>query len=367
LLKPVRAVWKALWPPVDLRLETRVFLATTLLAGLFALFVFTPANLIQGLPLYHHVAVIGMGILALSMWAMARLGKKTSVVVFIIASLILLDWMHFTNGASMGSTIWIMPLALVFSMILLRGWRRLLLVFIYSVNLPFIILVEAFLPGWVTPYPYGWARLLDQLISVPLATLLTGFLMAAMTHALDEERGRSAAQEERLQELVRETARLALTDGLTGILNQRALRERLRLEMAEAVRHGHSLSVLIMDLDHFKEVNDRSGHQAGDEAICRVAQYIGDSIGPDDIAGRYGGEEFLLVLPRLDATGAVALAEKIRARVETAERAGATPFTLSVGVAQRHAETEEEVLFRRADRALYKAKDLGRNRVAVAD
>ena len=94
---------------------------------------------------------------------------------------------------------------------------------------------------------------------------------------------------------------------------------------------------------------------------------IRESIRLYDVAGRYGGEEFLVILPRVDAAGALLRAEEIRARVEAAERSGSTPFTLSVGVAQRDAETEEDLLFRRADRALYRAKDLGRNRVVVAD
>ncbi len=363
----LRAGWKVAWPPGNIPYEDKIFLVTALLSGVFALFVFTPTNLIQGLSPYHHAAVIAMGAFSLGIWARARSGKKPPVLTFIVVSLLLLDLMYFTNGASRGVMVWILPLALVFSIVLLRGRRRLFLIVLYTLHLPCLFLLEAFEPHWVTAYPSSWARLLDQLISVPLVTLMTGFLVVAMTHALDEERKRSAEQASRLEDLVRETGHLALTDGLTGLLNQRALRERLRDEMATAVRHGHPLSLVIIDLDHFKSINDHFGHQAGDEAIFRAANCIKDSVRLDDIVGRYGGEEFMVILPHVNAKRAFVLAEKIRLSVQSAECNGPTPFTLSAGVAERQYETDEESLFRRADRALYRAKHLGRNRVIFAD
>jgi diguanylate cyclase (GGDEF)-like protein len=365
--KLLRTARKAVWPPEDIPVENRIFLVTTLLAWVFALFVFAPTNFIQGLSTYHQAAALAMGGIALVMWVMARSGRQPPVLVFIFVSLVLIDLMYFTNGASTGVMVWIFPVVLVFSIMLLRGWPRFLLVLLYTVNLPFLFLTEAFEPEWVIPYPSDWARLLDQLISVPLVTLMTGFLVLAMTRALDDERRRSAAQESRLEDLVRETGHLALTDGLTGLLNQRALRERLRGEMAAAVRHGHPLSLIIIDLDHFKSINDRFGHQAGDEAICRAASCIKDSLRLEDIVGRYGGEEFMVILPHIDAEGAFALAEKIRQNIQSAECKGPTPFTLSAGAAERQDESEEESLFRRADRALYRAKHLGRNRVVLAE
>jgi diguanylate cyclase (GGDEF)-like protein len=151
------------------------------------------------------------------------------------------------------------------------------------------------------------------------------------------------------------------TDALTGLSNRRGIEERLNDEVARAIRFGHPLAVLMIDLDDFKSINDRYGHAAGDDILRSTAVAIDNSVRSIDIAGRYGGEEFLVVLPETDASGAEVVAERIRASVE---RLGAT---VSIGLSPIRAEdSSASILVGRADEALYEAKRTGKNRIALA-
>jgi diguanylate cyclase (GGDEF)-like protein len=165
----------------------------------------------------------------------------------------------------------------------------------------------------------------------------------------------------------------AVKDGLTGAYNRRFLDEYLSRRLAEGVRHGHTLSLLLMDLDHFKKLNDRWGHATGDRALIELAGVVNSKIRAGDVLVRYGGEEFVLVLGATDHAGAMIVAERIRAA--TAEIRMAVPgetepatVTVSIGVATapQHGETASELLLV-ADRALYRAKDAGRNRVVAGE
>jgi diguanylate cyclase (GGDEF)-like protein len=166
--------------------------------------------------------------------------------------------------------------------------------------------------------------------------------------------------------------RVAVTDVLTGAYNREFLQRRLPAEMEKALAAALPLSVAMLDVDHFKTVNDRFGHEVGDEVLAEVAARLRAAIRSDDLLVRYGGEEFLVVLPRADADRAAEIAERMRSRV-AGERFEVGPTTLdiaaSVGVAELRAtgtgETAQE-LIRRADGALYTAKAGGRNRVEVA-
>ncbi len=177
---------------------------------------------------------------------------------------------------------------------------------------------------------------------------------------------------------VLENARLfeAVTDdGLTGLLRREAILERLGLELQRAQRHQRPLTVGMLDLDHFKQVNDRHGHLAGDGLLRAVAQALRTEIRTSDSIGRYGGEEFLLVLPETDLEGARQVADKLRrtvAEVEVEAEDGARMrTTLSTGLASLWETpqlngTMPQALIAAADQALYRAKSAGRNRVEAA-
>lgn len=161
-------------------------------------------------------------------------------------------------------------------------------------------------------------------------------------------------------------------DRLTGAYNRHFLDERLQSEWSFAKRHGTRLSVLFVDADHFKKVNDTHGHAGGDAVLRSLAAVLLKSMRQEDVVARYGGEEFILLVRGIAPDAVLALGERVRNDVATCviEHEGKTiPVTVSIGIATHEAEKEAESvesLVARADAALYKAKETGRNRVVVA-
>jgi diguanylate cyclase (GGDEF)-like protein len=158
-----------------------------------------------------------------------------------------------------------------------------------------------------------------------------------------------------------------MTDALTGLLNRYGLQHILAREHAEARRYNRPLSCLMIDLDKFKTINDTYGHTVGDLALQQVAGILKEAVRASDTVFRYGGEEFLVLLPETDLEGASALAEKIRATaaIESFGDREQQSFklTLSVGASSLCAGESGNDMIARADMALYHAKELGRNRV----
>jgi diguanylate cyclase (GGDEF)-like protein len=163
---------------------------------------------------------------------------------------------------------------------------------------------------------------------------------------------------------------LAFTDVMTGLYNRRKFIESLDNERARAFRYSESLSFIMIDIDHFKRINDSLGHDVGDKALVRFAEIIKSSLRETDFAGRLGGEEFGIILPRTGLEQACVVAERIRARVEEESESkedNIPHFTASFGVAQFHEDkNSSSLLTQDADKALYEAKGTGRNRICRA-
>jgi diguanylate cyclase (GGDEF)-like protein len=173
----------------------------------------------------------------------------------------------------------------------------------------------------------------------------------------------------RTREALREQA---THDGLTGLLNRSAILEVLRNELHRAAREGRAVSLLIADLDHFKRINDTHGHQAGDRVLQEGARRMKSAIRGYDALGRYGGEEFLIVLPGCDCAAARTQAERVRAAFSAEPFVvdnASFPLTCSIGAACSKSPGHEKLssLVRAADVALYDAKDRGRNRVEIRE
>jgi len=173
-----------------------------------------------------------------------------------------------------------------------------------------------------------------------------------------------------LLEAKEELRELSMRDHLTGLFNRRAVLERLSSEMARAQRDKEAISVAILDIDFFKKVNDTYGHGAGDDVLKEFVKRALATIRPYDILGRYGGEEFLLILINTPLAGAGLALERVREAMES------EPFVLeesslevrvSIGGAQWHVGEKAEAFIERADKALYEAKEGGRNRVVLAE
>ena len=164
-------------------------------------------------------------------------------------------------------------------------------------------------------------------------------------------------------------AHQATHDFLTGVFNRRAVRDRLKQEISRAGRDGKSLSVGMLDIDHFKKINDTFGHQAGDESLIAFTRLIQDGLREYDCVGRYGGEEFLVIAPGSVGSKNESLFERLRTRISEAEiatNAGPISLTVSIGVAPGTGQSDVDTLLAAADAALYQAKAEGRNRVVYA-
>ena len=211
----------------------------------------------------------------------------------------------------------------------------------------------------------GTNRLLGILI-----TLLLSLVIVASFLILQRQLGAESQLAEKQKETegrAREMARRADTDALTGIANRQGFNEAIAREFARARRFRHPLAMVLVDLDHFKRVNDRFGHQVGDQVLVGAARMLSARVRESDFVARWGGEEFAVIASVTDAAGATRLAEKLRALMEVTHLGPVDAITASFGVAEMRPDDTVESMVRRADEALYQAKSGGRNQVRCAE
>lgn len=156
--------------------------------------------------------------------------------------------------------------------------------------------------------------------------------------------------------------KLAITDGLTQLLNHKAIFEKLEEEIKRKIRYDYPLSILMLDIDHFKKINDTHGHQQGDRVLSKVAETINKTSREVDQIGRYGGEEFLVIFPNTNVKQAHNAAERIRKQVEKIQFSEGIKVTISGGVVEYNAENVLEFV-EKGDKQLYRAKEAGRNKI----
>jgi diguanylate cyclase (GGDEF)-like protein len=167
----------------------------------------------------------------------------------------------------------------------------------------------------------------------------------------------------KLSLLNKELARLSVTDTLTGLFNRLKTDDVLDTECQRSLRFDQPFSVILVDVDHFKQVNDRHGHQTGDHVLMAVATLLQTKTRETDVVGRWGGEEFIVICPHTEPEGALKLAENLRVSLQSQDVSPVGPLTASFGVATYHVGDQSKDVVARADAALYRAKHLGRNRV----
>jgi diguanylate cyclase (GGDEF)-like protein len=208
-----------------------------------------------------------------------------------------------------------------------------------------------------------------MLVSLPAFELVGTIVFVLLAVAVSTLIGRVLeASNRRAFALELELHRDARTDALTGLDNRRALQERGRLELKRAKRSGEPVSLILCDLDHFKDINDKYGHEAGDTALTDAAAVLRLALRETDAVGRWGGAEFMAILPGTNADGAKAVAERMRAALAGTKLAGLSErVTISLGVTTSEnlddPAMEYDLLIREADQRLYRAKLEGRNRV----
>jgi len=202
----------------------------------------------------------------------------------------------------------------------------------------------------VQPYT-GFAEMLGALPLLVAYPMTVGFITYRLAR--------------RVRDQNRLLSEISRTDGLTRLLNRRYWEEAVAAEFERCQRGGQRAALLMLDIDHFKAINDRHGHPAGDEVIRKLGSILRDTLRQQDVPGRYGGEEFGIVLPDTGAAGAEAIAERVRKRIEsTTLTASGIRGTVSIGIAEVDVQDRDySVWIAHADRALYSAKERGRNRV----
>lgn len=234
----------------------------------------------------------------------------------------------------------------------------------YLIAAGFVVLMSALVfqgsVAWMRPHTMG---------SIFQATDVQGIVFIAMVvHLILCNLGLLIMCKERVEARIRS---VSLHDELTGLLNRRALLQALDQQLSLGQRSTQPLSVLMIDIDFFKRVNDTYGHITGDRVLQQLAATVNQRVRAQDLAGRLGGEEFLVILPGTDASGALQLAETLRQSVEADPFYGAEgqpiAVTVSIGVCTQDVQQVQaaDVLIARADQALYRAKQNGRNRVEI--
>jgi diguanylate cyclase (GGDEF)-like protein len=228
-----------------------------------------------------------------------------------------------------------------------------------------VILIAGFIVGYISFIYVFWSRHTDWVTLIVPAIFFFGAGFVRLTAALSFQ---TAEDIRRLVLLEQES----ITDPVTGMYNRRYLDRRLEEEVARGRRSGIPLSILLLDIDHFKRINDTYGHQVGDQVLNNLGKLIRTVIRGFDVAARYGGEELLVIAPNTTTSSAVALAERLREQVEI-HALGSEPYrmqeiriTVSIGVASLDSEIADyQHLVANADQALYRAKQEGRNRVST--
>lgn len=173
------------------------------------------------------------------------------------------------------------------------------------------------------------------------------------------------AYNQRLQQLNARLEEMSYSDQMTGVANRHRLHARFHAEIARAGRTGKGFAVVMLDLDHFKAINDQHGHDTGDKVLCEFAKRLVDAVREYDLVGRWGGEEFLIICPETDGQAAEALGEAIRNRIADQDFALAGQLTVSVGVTEYRLGEAVDSCIKRADQALYQAKWAGRNQTVT--
>lgn len=266
-----------------------------------------------------------------------------------------------------------------------------LMMMLLTVTSAMALIVTAHLGRGMVAFNGGlWAVALTRFLSEPLATswpllvslavyMVVLWLFGRQLHAQAREavmadlrnRHLAAALEDsnaQLQQALDQAMALATKDPLTQVLNRRAFLERAHLEAAAMQRENTAASLLLLDLDHFKAVNDRHGHATGDLVLQQACASVKACLREVDVLARWGGEEFLLLLPRTELAGALQVAERIRTSLERAQHPdwpAGLALTASIGIAPWPAALPVEQAISLADKALYRAKGMGRNRIDI--
>ena len=290
-----------------------------------------------------------------------RFADPTLAVPQVAVAILFLAYIMYRAGPAREGLVLLYPLALLFGVMRLTA-KRLLALALLALAAHGVVLHLSYLHDEYGDFDLDTAiaEFAVLMIVLPWFAVMGGYVNRLRLKLADTNHELSAAFD-RIEQL-------AIRDELTGGYNRRYMLDALARERARAERLREPFSICLLDGDHFKSINDTFGHAAGDVVLHELPSVAGQGLRGVDVFGRFGGEEFLLVLPGTDLAGARLVAERVRAAIEAARFPGLPDgrrITVTLGVAERAPGEDTHMLLKRADRALYAGKGAGRNRVEV--
>jgi diguanylate cyclase (GGDEF)-like protein len=277
---------------------------------------------------------------------------KLPALVLLICCMSILGLMWFSNGGVNGSNPNLTILITLLIVVLFSSWQRYTLMVILLIFVAGLIGFEYKYPELVVPYANREEHFLDMMMAVILGSIVAFMMMAMVIRGYNDER--------------MEVSRLARIDSLTEVANRRHFKTVVDAEIARSIRYQHPLSMLLIDVDHFKELNDNFGHSKGDEILKTIARKLKENSRNSDFIARWGGEEFVILAPETSSQNAMVIAEKHRRLIKINDFGISQNITISVGVTEMTEKDNQDTFFHRADIALYTAKNSGRDCVKNA-
>jgi len=339
------------------------FILSGVTVGLFLL-VLTPLSLIYKPSLPAIIAIISFSFIILVLFILIKFFNKVYVDIAIISFLLCSIPMWLSFGGSKGP----IPLVYLTNLVLInaffRKWKLNFYVALIFVLATGLSLYEQIYPDQISSLPGILPNVLQNTFSQLLIFIFSFIAIRLIFSALDTEHEKVRIYTIELEKRNQELQEMALRDRMTGFYNHNHTFEILSQECSRARRHDYPLSIVMLDVDHFKRINDSYGHLVGDQVLIKSSEIIKSCVRNVDIVGRYGGEEFLIILPQTPLMGAVDVAERIRREFYRHEFGIPNlRVTLSLGVAQ-YDEEEPERFVDRADQELYRSKQNGRNQTS---
>ncbi len=347
--------------PDSFSLKHRIFNITAAVAIVVALIVGIE-NLFLNLSPLLNISIFVYTMLMILIYYLSRLKcilepSITAACILLILIFTPASWI-FNGGTDGGAHYTVMFYGLVICAIC-SDWKRNLFIFLLVLIVIGLGIFEYFYPQQIYYIDKRILRYFDVISSMVITIGLTILLFLVYIRNYDHERARVLQYSQLLEEM-------AITDGLTGLFNHSYIYKLLEDIIIDSRRNPDKLSIIMLDLDYFKNINDTFGHEFGNKVLVEVASSLKNNIRSSDLAGRYGGEEFIVICPGIGVQEASALAQRLITEIENLIIGDGIKVTLSGGVAELDLDIDDTAIsfIEKADDALYQAKRMGRNRIA---
>lgn len=295
-----------------------------------------------------------------------RVRMKVSKLLLVFTAFVYLPFLFF-QAAGYDGTAGLFVIIVVFLFtFLFNGKTRVVLVGLNLILWIVICTINFMHPELIVPHAGEQAKFIDYVMAATLTMVVSAIIGSYYRNQFDKETMRIKLLNKELEENNKILEEITVRDALTNLYNRRNLTDRVNADI-EKIEEGESLFLLVIDLDHFKKINDTYGHQVGDEVIVKFAEALRNSVREGDVLSRIGGEEFIAVLYGIDKNVAMEIAERIRKNVSEMTFSQELHVTTSIGVVPVRSGDNYDLVFSRADACMYQAKEQGRNRVVFGD